>query len=206
MEVAGLGIGLIGLIGLYSACQEALATVDSYRNFRSESDRVAALFTAGMRRFEIWAETVGIAGGKVDDNHHVELDPRTAFAVSQILSSVRDIFNETDSMSSRLQFRPTNEQLSSITNARGLWKESFTEPKRPQPSVDTMHKLIWTIKGKRKLLNQVSYFDQLVEILYKLVPLEKSNRDLESSLIEGMNELRIVLKGITAAIYYERGY
>jgi hypothetical protein len=70
MEVAGVGIGVIGLLGLVSACLDVLDKVDTYQSFDSEARSLSLCFEVDKVRFRQWLHAVGIVDGRIKDDHH----------------------------------------------------------------------------------------------------------------------------------------
>ncbi|KAF2469631.1 ankyrin-1, partial [Lindgomyces ingoldianus] len=61
MEPAGLAVGTIALVSLFSTCLEALEKLDNYKNFQIDSHHLAAQFEVDKLRFEKWGLAVGTA-------------------------------------------------------------------------------------------------------------------------------------------------
>ncbi|KAH8879064.1 hypothetical protein GQ53DRAFT_856395 [Thozetella sp. PMI_491] len=83
MEPVGLAVGVVGLLGLFSTCLEAVERVDAYREFGRDSHHLATRFEAERLRFQQWGRAVGIAQSIGRVKRHQE---RTAFPPGSALS------------------------------------------------------------------------------------------------------------------------
>lgn len=158
MEAAGLGIGIAGLAGLFSACLDIIEKVDSYKDFGFESDYLFARFDADRVRFRKWGENVGI---NQEEHHHSSLDdPAVRPAVDKILQSIRNIDGGTEDTI------PTNNGMASMLpqSQKRMQFEIF------QGETSRRHKFRWTLRGKARFITIVEAFDSLVQKLHDLVP------------------------------------
>ena len=88
MEVAGLAIGAVGLVGLYSACLEAVTRVSSYRHAQKEKLLFAQL-DANKDILQKWASRVENSVDGLLEPHDSRLDDlSTAQAVCSVLSCI----------------------------------------------------------------------------------------------------------------------
>lgn len=181
MEVAGFTIGVVGLASLFGACIDAIDHVDSYRRFGIESRYITAQLNADKILFKIWADEVGVVDGKLDIVNRAEV----VAAVERILSSIHELFVDTEQALSKLQLENSGKYLASPQNAH-----------QPNPRkhmllpVGRGDKVVWALRGKSKFTTQVEVFKTLVEKLYSLIPLKDRNRSLEfhGRQLEGLEE------------------
>ncbi len=165
MEVAGLGIGIAGLAGLFSACLEIIESIDSYNDFESESASIFALFEADSVRFRQWGQIVGIDKSEQEDDHHEALDdPEVRSAVDKILQCLKDIDKNIDCGT------PSNSGIASPRRQGGSDSKKRVQFGKFQGTNSRMRKLSWTLRHKKKILSQFELFDRLVQKLYELVP------------------------------------
>ncbi|CAG8004663.1 unnamed protein product [Penicillium salamii] len=162
MEPAGLTVGILGLVGLFSSCLDVLERFESWKDFNNDSRALSARFEADKLRFEKWGQTMGVDRKNLSDHHHEILDyPRALAAVKRLLSVIRDIASDSEisfpSTSSGPDSRPAKGGSSS--KATGHTSES------------TRQRLKWAMKDKAKRIAQVEQFGQLVNQLYNLAPL-----------------------------------
>ena len=166
MEVVGLAFGAAGLVGLYSACMEAVDRIESYRHFGSDKKQLLTRLDANKDIFQKWAKRVGISAEGLLVPHDTRLDDlNTAKVVSQVLTCIRDLLGD----SGQANHRPyQNHNQNFLSAPKRLGESSLhSEPQGPSRRRD---KWAWTFHGKSKLESQVLNFACLVETLDRLVP------------------------------------
>lgn len=60
MEPVGIGVGVVGLFGLFNTCLDVVNKYDSWKDFGSESHCLTAQFEAQKLGPQIWGEAVGV--------------------------------------------------------------------------------------------------------------------------------------------------
>ena len=166
MEIAGLAFGAASLVGLYSACIEAIDRIESYRHFGSDRKQLLSRLDANKDILQQWAERVGISPEGLLVPHDTRLDDSsTAKAAIQILTCIRDLLGH----SGQANDKPRQDHNQNTLSApKRLWKlNAQSEPQAPSRRRD---KLAWTLYGKEKFESQVIRFTALVETLDRLVP------------------------------------
>ncbi|ETS78829.1 hypothetical protein PFICI_08682 [Pestalotiopsis fici W106-1] len=166
MEIAGLGIGIAGLAGMFSTCLDVVERIDSYKDFGIDSRAIMSQFDAQKLLFKRWGKAVGFEGSRLRDDHHEYLDDATTLSVVQsILDSICEIAGDPDRLSLGKQDRP-----------------EFAGPKRqPYGAQESWHgrfrgdashkaKIGWTLRHKARFLALIQHFGNLVEKLHQLVP------------------------------------
>lgn len=172
MEVAGLAVGVAGLVGLFSVCRDAVEQIDTYKNFGLESRSIKVRFELSKQIFQLWANDVGITDIKMSESHHPYLDkPAIASVVRETLVSIGEIFHVTTSSSLAMRLGLSNNNLLSSASDPGIL------PKKPSTSQKSSKrdKTIWMLGGKINFANQVDTFGDLVEKLCTLVPTQHVN-------------------------------
>src|SRR4051812_46690425 len=92
MEVAGLGIGVLGLVGLFSTCLDIVERWDTYKDFGTEAEFFRARLYADKVRFQQWGQQVGISEDRRESHHHKALnDSSIRPAIDLILRSIKNI-------------------------------------------------------------------------------------------------------------------
>lgn len=137
MEAAGLAVGVVGLLALY---EEAASRVRSVRHFSSQSLRVTSRYNATKILFERW-------GNQANAIHPQLKDPATTSAVEDLLRSISDVFETTDSDMARYHDKSSDSV-----------KAHFRS------------RVKWAAADSKRLSSQVQDFDDLVQKLYSLVP------------------------------------
>ena len=175
MEVAGLAVGVAGLVGLFSVCRDAVEQIDTYKNFGLESGSIKARFELSKLIFQLWAKDVGITDINMSESHHPLLgEPAIALVVRETLVNIRDIFLTTTSSPLAMRLGISNNNPLSSSSDPGML------PKKPSTlqKSSKRDKLAWMLGGKINFANQVDTFGDLVEKLCTLVPTQHANSRL----------------------------
>ena len=168
-------MGVAGLAGLFGACMGAMEHLHSYKIAGHESSYVIAAFDADKLLFQRWADSVGIAENKLEDVHHPDLDNAAVVSVvGNILSSIRDIFKMTDSISSKLLLKSINSEMFSLQKTQDFPKGNLLGMKNTQSLDSKRARISWALGAKTNLTTQVEVFGLLVEKLYGIIPIEKA--------------------------------
>ena len=185
MEPVGLAVGVVGLVGLFSTCLDALQKLDSYNTVGRDSRQLDAQLSATIHLFERWGEGVGINQEKLSKVHHPDLDdPRTFLVIQRLLGSINE-------------FLQTND----VTD-RGIRRGDFAirdQDLAGGEKISRWEKTAWALRGKLKQTNQVQTLASLVADLYSVVPPTNSSSDEKNKLpVDGphLNEMREVLSKI----------
>lgn len=171
MDPVGLAVGIIGLAGLFSTCLDLAKKIGDYKHFKNDEHALATQFVSYRLRFEKWGKALGLdqaASNLSEDRHEALTDAETLEAVRKILDIIRDILSDQKGSSSQ---NPANPAV----NPSRLLARSLTEPFRIIPG-SRREKLVWALKRKGKLEEQVDLFGKLVQHLNHLVPIESITR------------------------------
>ncbi|KAI0906228.1 prion-inhibition and propagation-domain-containing protein [Ustulina deusta] len=165
MEAAGLGIGIVGLAGLFSSCVDIAERWDSYKEFLTESASLRARLTADRVRFQLWGQTVGIGKGRYEDNHHKALDnPSIRSAIDLILQSIKKIDEDANRLAPHLEHGPDSAGL--LPNEES---QRLRTPKLLELST-RRSRIAWALRGRGRAITLVVSFETLVQKLHDLVP------------------------------------
>ncbi|KAI0423772.1 hypothetical protein F5Y09DRAFT_354613 [Xylaria sp. FL1042] len=151
MEAAGLGIGVIGLIGLFSSCLDMVERWGSYKDFGLESGSIKARFIADRVRFRRWA---------LDD-------PAIQSAISLILHNIKGIESDAKKFVSRSGL--LLDSATSLIESNEVFHGGLLQIERPHSIVSRKSRLGWALGGKARALSLVGSFEILVQKLYDLV-------------------------------------
>ena len=197
MEIAGLTVGVAGLAGLLGACIDAVDRVDTYRKFGFESRYITTRFADDKFLLHRWVEAVGITHGRLQDVHHRDLDrDEVVTAIARTLSSIYEIFSETNSFSSHLQGLSLDSKSTFLTNPDNYTNYHSIEEKKSRPLASKASKLRWSLGGKARFTTQIEVFGVLVGKLYDIIPLEENSKPFNSDVVRGLDELNSSLRGI----------
>ena len=179
MEPIGLAVGIVGL---YSTCIEAVKWAKSYKGYEFESRYIITQFNASELHLQKWAMGVGIADNKLKDKHHDKLDdPEINSTACQVLYTIRQILNDTHDIFSPLQDRLNQYIESFSTTFLKLPDNHIALSTKHKPPTRRRDKMKWSFGGKTKFIDQVNKFENLVNMLYMLIPFENGNESSESS-------------------------
>lgn len=174
MEAAGLGVGVMGLVGLLSSAREAKDMYDSYRAFESESRPIDAQRDAARVLLQKWSESVGYGRDSLHDDHHEAFDdPGVRKAVDQIVQCLQYMDIGADS-------KPTDPSLLSRAQDRrprdppiGLGRPIQMD--KSQKTTSKRTKFGWAFQDKKKASDQTQHVAALLQNLRELVPPAESH-------------------------------
>lgn len=170
MEIAGLGIGIAGLAGIFSTCLDIVERIDAYKDFGDDSRAIISQFDADILLFKQWSKAVGFDGKTLDDDHHERLDNMETFsAVRKIFAVIQDIVYDLDKGSSNQQYGP--DSVSSRVKLNDSRRLQF---QKLRGSASHKTKMEWSLRHKARFLALSQQFGNLVGSLRALVPPETS--------------------------------
>ncbi|KAI0479777.1 prion-inhibition and propagation-domain-containing protein [Xylaria cf. heliscus] len=173
MEVAGLSIGIVGLVSLFSTCTEIAERWDSYKSSVVESASLRARLTADRVRFQQWGQSVGIGKDRLEDNHHKALDkPSIRSAIDLILQSIKNLDEGTNRLAPYLDHFSDPAVL--------LPDQRLQSPKSIESST-RLSRIGWALRGKRRAILLVESFNTLVQTLHDLIPPRGTTESFEGS-------------------------
>jgi ankyrin repeat protein len=168
MELAGLFVGVGGLVGVCTACLDVIERVDAYKEFGIEAHNIIARFQADKVRLRRWATELGISDGTSKESLDPRLqDPITETAVIELLDSARELFDATEIIRSKLRTNSlkSNGPFLSIPGALTTITKSGNSP-----STSVRGGLGWAIRRRGKFTNHAGMFSETVDLLYNFVP------------------------------------
>jgi hypothetical protein len=181
MEIASLTISAIGLAGLVPVGSDVLKTVESYRNFCTESRLLKIRFDLNKAIFPSWAKRVGIVSSHAisEAQHHPLLDDaKICTLVHRTLLCIGDIFSAMEGSQGAPDLPVCSDQDSLPLPQPGTGLPTTpAQPatiKKPHSGLSLSArkvKLKWASGGgKDRFVAQVEAFDALLEQLHTLVP------------------------------------
>ncbi|KZL78848.1 tpr domain containing protein [Colletotrichum incanum] len=187
MDAAGLAIGAAALLTLFKTCLEMCDTIECGRRYGSDFEVLTTKVGIERVRLLLWGDSVGIpgldpgAGEQPVTSVVVDprlQDPRVVRAVCDILSCMRQLFEDTGSMTRRygLQSAQPNE-----TSSGGLGNALFTTFRRTytrfqEAAVQTQRAATvvatarWAIKDKRRFQRFIEELRDFNDSLCALFP------------------------------------
>ncbi|KDN63884.1 hypothetical protein CSUB01_08370 [Colletotrichum sublineola] len=188
MDAAGLAIGAAALMTLFKTCLELCDTIESGRRYGSDLEVLTTKVGIERVRLLLWGDSVGLyglnmgAGGQSAAPAVVDprlQDPRVARAVCDILGCMRQLFEDTGSMTRRygLQSAQAADEASTgslgnalVTTFRRTYarlQESAAQTQRAATVVTTAR---WAIKDKRRFQRFIEELRDFNDSLCALFP------------------------------------
>ncbi|KAL9622466.1 MAG: hypothetical protein Q9160_003142 [Pyrenula sp. 1 TL-2023] len=153
MEVAGLAVGVVGLVGLYTCCADLAQAIKGYRKFDDRVKYVKNDYDRYQNILDGWAESVGFKSLYPGTHHHASLDnEKTRQAIKNTLETTQSVLQSIDQILEKLQRRDGS-----------LRGEKFR----------------YVLGQETKLRNLVNDLYRLVSVLYTIIPSERSSTNLE---------------------------
>ena len=155
MEAAGLALTVVSL---YRACADIAEKIETYKAFKTDSDRLNAQFHAERQRFVAWGRLAGLVDAKKDQKlHQALLDDEVRSIVEGHLRVIEQILHANDkSAGSQGQSEPGD--------ASSSWKRRIRV-------------IRWVMKTKVERTAQLKLFCGLVQQLHNLVPVDNLKDD-----------------------------
>ncbi|KAF2967340.1 hypothetical protein GQX73_g6272 [Xylaria multiplex] len=182
MEVVGLGVGVIGLAGLFSTCLDLLERWDSFQDFGRESGPIRARFIADCARFRQWGQHTGIGEGKREGNSHQALDdPSIRSAVELLLLNIKNIEVDAKNRAPYLGWMPASHCSQPKNNT--VAQNGFTPFETSR-----RNRLGWALRSKARTLALVAPFETLVQKLYDLIPVSETTIKSQVAIRESQGQ------------------
>ncbi|KAL8652617.1 MAG: hypothetical protein Q9226_004198 [Calogaya cf. arnoldii] len=165
MEIAGLAVGIVGIVPLYNAVIDILGRVDAYKKFGAETQTSLVHFEAAKVRLQDWADSVGIRDGKLADHHNPRLDEtKRASIIRMALESLKTLLDEVEHTTTSFKL-PTRRP----TAKADLWptplNEAGNKPEHHQVT-SKMSRMNWAMGGREKLNRNIAVLEGWVDVLY----------------------------------------
>ncbi|WQF81601.1 Putative prion-inhibition and propagation, HeLo domain, HeLo domain superfamily [Colletotrichum destructivum] len=218
MDAAGLGIGVAALVTLFKTCLEMYDTIECGRRYGSDFEVLTTRVGIERVRLLLWGDAVGIlaldrgAGGQpaalpvVDPSLE---DPRKFRAVCDILSCMRQLFEDAGSMTRRFGLRsaqgnqvaPDSLRNALVTTFRRTYAR-FQEGAAPAQRVTSIAATVrWAVMDKKRFQGFVEELRGFNDSLCDLFPgLGENVRQAmagEIQLSTDLGNLQIVEQAVT---------
>ncbi|TQN72551.1 Heterokaryon incompatibility protein S, partial [Colletotrichum shisoi] len=187
MDAAGLGIGVAALVTLFKTCLEIYDTIECGRRYGSDFEVLTTRVGIERVRLLLWGDAVGIltldrgAGGQPAALPVVDTsleDPRKFRAVCDILSCMRQIFEDAGSMTRRFGLRsaqgnqvaPDSLRNALVTTFRRTYAR-FQEGAAPAQRVTSIAATVrWAVMDKKRFQGFVEELRGFNDSLCDLFP------------------------------------
>jgi hypothetical protein len=183
---------ILSIAGLYSSCIDAFEQIRAARSFGRDYEILSTRFDVRKARFLQWGDGVGLLQD-AQDGRHPHLDsPSLRPAVERVLHCIEMLLTDTECFKSKYGLREMLEQelhdWESITGVivsehrRNLFRDSYARfqgrMKKQQKEKSMITKTKWAIVGRSEFQSLVSDLDEMIEDLYKLIPVQPAFRRL----------------------------
>ncbi|KAH7377247.1 prion-inhibition and propagation-domain-containing protein [Plectosphaerella cucumerina] len=169
MEAAGLGIGIAGLLGLFSACLEAIDKVKAYKSFTTDADALNVQCDNHRLRLEYWGRNVGLANGQLSADYYQRLDDdKTRSSVADLLRIIHSVLGSDGGS------KQTGRGITGLLKNTTLGATANHPRTRQGAAESKTRKLTWALGGKGDRTVQVKLLGDLVQQLHNVVPPERT--------------------------------
>ena len=175
MEVAGLvigAVGLVGLAGLLNSCMQLAEQISDTTEFPRDSSLLECKWSASCHLLRRWARMVGIDGREILSTHHADLDEQEVRdQVLGILIATERLLRDHSSLSKKYGLRvllhsPPGkiEESSPARSQLGKWRRNFRWSVYDKARFETLIKDMSFFV--QKLFRIISPPDETVEHIY----------------------------------------
>ncbi|KAH6982566.1 prion-inhibition and propagation-domain-containing protein [Ilyonectria destructans] len=120
MDVAGVAIGASALVTLFKTCLDMCDTIECGRRYGEDLEVLTTKVGVERVRLSLWGDTVGLPGLEAEGDSRTAMgveidprlhDPRIVKAVSDILHCIRQLFDDTGSLTRRYGLQPATSAI-----------------------------------------------------------------------------------------------
>jgi len=185
METAGLAMGGVGLVGLFTTSLEIMVRISAARAYGEKYELFISKLELERARLLIWGR---------DGRHERLEDPIIRQNVGEILGWLKDTLEKAEGMKKQYGLRDQENheaenrgQETSLHISRVATDVIVSSParraKETHGKASTWRKIRWSISGQRKTLELLNELRGFINSLYELVPVPT---DVESALLNAV--------------------
>jgi len=213
MEVAGLLIGTVALVGTFKDCVDLFSYISASRSFGRDAELLDTKLDVEKVLLLQWADRVRLLSCDFDSRLN---DPRTTQAISRVLASIRLLLSESNSLQQRYGLTPVTENIVTevtpiISGPRmACFIKEFcalnVHVGSRSKHIPAKEKIRWVIRDKAKFEVLIGELSSFIIKLNDLTPAERTvtismtTEDLEN--ITSLQKLQLVLE---ASVNSEKG-
>ena len=204
MEATGLALAILPA---FSVCLEYFQLYKTAKATDRESRILIFKFDCEHENFIIWGKKHGALKLSGDEGRNPDFDiPEKAKRISTALGLIRDLLSDAAKLKERYGVTaslggpeaPDQNQQSRYPSSSGLkrlkWPGRRKEP--GEQSLSLIEKTRWAINDKAKFQQLIDDIRELVERLYKILPIAEQDRNSEATrdlkiLAQNLAELRL---------------
>lgn len=186
-EIAGLALGVVGLVGIYSTALQLLDQVTTARHLGAEIQQHQTKLNTVKTSLRLWGERTGIntENGNLDGrrrHHPVFDDVETREQVAATLACLQDVLEEVDvELKGYQQLGQAAKPASADVVVMRRWFRGAV--KAVQKSTAMGKKVGWGAGDGKKMKEAVENLRGLVGLLYEIAPPEEMNaREREAQI------------------------
>ena len=182
MEAPGDSIGGASLRALFKTSLKMYDTIECGRRYGQDHEILTTKLGIERVRLFFWGDNLGLLGREDSDTRSTMRyvdprlqDPRNSKTVSDILNSMRQLFDGTNTMTRRYGLQPAQGPVDSGPNAlMSTFKRTYAQPQAltahlPE-SVSTATKARWVIKDKKRFERFIDDLRDINDSLFELFP------------------------------------
>jgi len=205
MEVAGLLIGTVALVGTFKDCIDLFSYISASRSFGRDAELLDTKLDVEKVLLLQWADRVRLLSCDFDNRLN---DPRTTQTISRVLASIRLLLSESSSLQQRYGLTPVTENIVTevtpiISGPRmACFIKEFcalnVQVGSGSKHIPAKEKIRWVIRDKAKFEVLIGELSSFIIKLNDLTPAERTitismtTEDLEN--ITSLQKLQLVLE------------
>jgi hypothetical protein len=182
-EIAGLGMGAIGLASVFSTCIECFDYFQSARTLEKDIKILFSQLDIEKTRLLIWGNSTGILKTK-EEGRNPTLDQHSS-AISKCLESINSLFSDATNLENRYGLQALNEgspvpqrDLNEVSsNSMNVFKTSYkrfwVRFARSYNRVNTLSRTRWAIQDKARFEKLISNLKGIIDGLFGVVPVQE---------------------------------
>ena len=218
-ETAGLLLGIVGTVALYSAWLDAFSQVRQAQSYGRNFEILLTRFDVRKARLLQWGDGVGLLGDQPQERDPRSQQANTVVSVEQVLDCIKLLLNDGESLQSRYGMKRSEEVkkvvttgvANAVSNTRfrrfpNSYEHFLSRIQGRQRKVSFTLKVKWAICDQDKFRLLISDLDGLIEDLYRLVPVSTTfSRLMIKEDIEALPEQLAILKLVEEACQDDTG-
>jgi hypothetical protein len=205
MEAAGLGVGVVAFMTLFSACIECFDCVDRARNCKRDAQILVAKLLIQKCRLQIWGDFVGVA----DPDQSAELRDvlrQTMALDAQIrlcLENIKLLFTDSErlikdyGLEAAVSGSDTNQEQhlldDEVSNLASKLELCLPFRPRLQARTQKRQRFLWAIRDKDRFIALVEDVRDFVDGLYDVIPaIKPRHKRLVARSIQSIEDLDVL--------------
>jgi hypothetical protein len=212
-EAIGLVLGVGGLASLFGATVDAFDQIKAAKSFSRDYEILSTRYDIRLATLLQWGAAVGLSGDDAQEMHPRLRNSIVRPLVERALSCIKMLLNDADNLRSKYGLKQVPAEIEDEADSTMLFGTSFSHRrlqafkgsyirfqasiKARQNSTSLLRKTQWAISSRGDFRQLLQDLDDLIEDLYKLVPvsLAEQARLIEedaATLPDDINHLRLV--------------